>query len=87
MRTNKPLGLLFFFLLAGAPSLRAQVSASITGVVTDTSGARIASATVTVKNVETGAIRSAATDDAGRYQVLALPVGEYEEAVKKPIAL
>jgi hypothetical protein len=82
MRTNKLLSLLFF-VLAAAPGLHAQVSASITGVITDTSGARVPSAMITVKNVETGALRSTATDDAGRYQVLALPVGEYEIRISK----
>ncbi len=63
---------------------RAQVSASIKGVVTDSSGAPVSSATVTSKNLETGAIRSAGTDDAGRYLLLALPVGAYEVKVSKP---
>ena len=83
MRTNKLVSLLFFFLLTGVPRLHAQVSASITGVITDTSGARVPAAAVTVKNVETGSLRSTVSDDAGRYQVLALPVGEYEIRVSK----
>jgi hypothetical protein len=83
MRTNKLVNLLFFFLLTGVPRLHAQVSASITGVITDTSGARVPAAAVTVKNVETGSLRSTVSDDAGRYQVLALPVGEYEIRVSK----
>jgi hypothetical protein len=83
MRTNKLVVLLFSLLLSAAPSLPAQVSASITGVIADTSGARVPSAAITVKNLETGAIRSTATDDAGRYQVLALPVSEYEISVSK----
>ncbi len=82
MRTNK-LCTLLFLLLTGVPGLHAQVSASITGVVTDTSGARVPSAAITVKNVETGAVRSTASDDSGRYQVLALPVSEYEIRVSK----
>ncbi len=36
-----------------------------------------------MKNQETGAIRSAATDSAGRYQLSALPVGHYEIRVEK----
>jgi len=83
MRTNRLLGFLFFFLLNSVTSLHAQVSASLTGVVTDRSGARIPYAAVTVKNVETGAARDTVADDAGRYQVLALPVGEYEIGVSK----
>jgi carboxypeptidase family protein/TonB-dependent receptor-like protein len=62
----------------------AQVSASIKGVVTDPSGAPVPSAAVAAKSVETGAIRNSTTDEAGRYQVLALAVGEYELSVTKP---
>ena len=83
MRPNKVLALLFLTLLGGVPRLHAQVSASITGVITDTSGARVPAAAISVKNVETGAIRTTVSDDAGRYQVLALPVGEYEIRVSK----
>src|SRR6202035_6098658 len=46
-----------------------QVAASIKGVVADSSGAPVASATVSAKNTETGAVRVANTDDAGRYQM------------------
>ncbi len=82
MRKNMFFSLLLL-LLAGAPALRAQVSASLAGVITDPSGARIAGASITVTNVETGAARASVTDDAGRYEVLALPVGEYKISVSK----
>jgi hypothetical protein len=67
-----------------SPSASAQASASIKGSVSDASGGVIPSATVTVKNVETGALRTSVSDDAGRYLVLALPVGEYELRAAKP---
>jgi hypothetical protein len=59
-------------------STHAQVSASISGIITDSSGAPVPLATVTAKNIETGALRSATTNDLGRYLVLSLPVGQYE---------
>src|SRR6202140_2152561 len=65
------------------PAARAQVSASIRGVVTDASGAPVAQVTVRAKNLETDAVRTINTDDAGRYLVLALPVGRYEVRVVK----
>src|SRR5262245_15074001 len=65
------------------PSARAQASSSVTGVVSDPTGAPVSSASVSVKNLETGAVRNAVTDDTGRYQVLALPVGRYEVKVAK----
>ena len=82
MRKNLFFSLLLL-ILAGAPVLRAQVSASLAGVIRDPSGARIAGASITVTNVETGAARPSVTDDAGRYEVLALPVGEYKISVSK----
>jgi hypothetical protein len=70
-------------MLCCALPARAQTSASIKGVVTDASGASIASANVTARNVETGAARTAVTDDAGRFVVLSLMIGEYEVKVTK----
>jgi len=69
--------------LAGALPVQAQVAASITGAVTDPSGAPISAAAVTAKNLETGVIRNTTTNDAGRYLVLSLPVGQYEVRVTK----
>src|SRR5260370_39828149 len=74
---------IFLAVLSALPHARAQVSASLKGVVTDPSGAAVASATVTAKNIETGAIPTSVTDDAGRYLVAALHVGEYEAWVAK----
>src|SRR5437870_1562734 len=68
------LGVLLFSL-----SLFSQVSTgTISGVVQDSSGAVIAGATVTVRNVDTGAARTLASDEGGRYVVPVLPVGNYE---------
>src|SRR5712671_3913098 len=69
--------------LAGTSPVRAQVAASMTGIVTDPSGAPVPAARLTAKNIETAAVQNAATDDAGRYLVLALPVGQYEVRVSK----
>jgi hypothetical protein len=62
---------------------RGQVAASIEGVVADSSGAPVASATVSAKNTETGAVRVANTDDAGRYHLVALAISRYEVSVSK----
>lgn len=66
-----------------SPAARAQVSAAISGRVTDPSGATVSGAAVTAKNVETGETRGTVTDDAGRYWVPSLAVGEYELHVMK----
>jgi hypothetical protein len=65
------------------PLASAQVSASLSGVVTDPSGAVLSGAAVTASNVDTGFSRTALTDQAGRYQLFALPVGQYELRAKK----
>jgi carboxypeptidase family protein len=73
----------FSLLFLCLPSARAQISASISGVVTDPSGAPVPAASVTSKNLETSAVRTTQTDAAGRYQIPALSVGEYEVRVAK----
>src|ERR1017187_7576067 len=70
-------------LLVFAHLAQAQVSAAISGRVTDPSGAAVSGATITAKNLETEAVRTAHTDDAGRYLVLSLAVGEYEMRITK----
>src|SRR5258708_13259918 len=64
-------------LIATSSRAAAQVSAAISGVVTDASGSAISAAAVTAKNVETAAARTTATDAAGRSSLLLLPVGRY----------
>ena len=66
-----------------APVSSAQVSATLAGAVTDQSGATVSGAAVTVKDLETGAIRNTTTGEAGQYQVFSLPIGEYEVRVTK----
>jgi hypothetical protein len=62
----------------GISSLWAQVTATISGTVTDSSGAVVANATIEVKNAGTAVAQSTTTDAQGRYAVRELPIGEYE---------
>ncbi|MGO9261903.1 MAG: carboxypeptidase regulatory-like domain-containing protein [Bryobacteraceae bacterium] len=71
-------------LLLFAASLPAQVSAILSGTVTDQSGALISAAAVTAKNVDTGAVRSTVTGPEGHFQFFSLPVGNYEIRGAKP---
>jgi len=54
-----------------APGILAQTQSTgaLTGTVKDPSGAVIAGAKVTVKNLSTGLVRSVTTDSKGSYQV------------------
>ena len=69
---------LSFALISASPVLRAQTNSGISGTVSDPSGAAIAGASVTVHDVNTGAVRTTSTSTNGEYQVLSLPVGDYQ---------
>jgi hypothetical protein len=69
---------------SGAQALPAQeVTATVTGTVSDTSGAAVAGAVINVKSVERGIVYSATTNEVGLYRIPQLPVGSYEERVEK----
>ena len=77
MRLQK--GLAAALMLAGAAALLGQTpTGSISGVITDSSGAVVPGAKVTVTDVGKGISRSVATDGAGRYQAPGLIPGNYE---------
>jgi hypothetical protein len=69
--------------LFSASCLLAQVSAVVSGTVTDQSGAVVPNATVTATDSETGAVRETMADGAGRYQIPLLPVGPYQIHARK----
>jgi len=69
--------MLTFCLLAAGTSLRAQDTASITGTVTDPSGAAIPGASVTVSSPDRGISHTAKTNGSGDYLFAALPIGNY----------
>jgi outer membrane receptor protein involved in Fe transport len=56
---------------------------TILGTVTDSSGAAVPGATVTVKNLGTGLIRTVTTSDDGSYAVPELPIGSYSVSAEK----
>jgi hypothetical protein len=51
----------------------AQTGASLSGVVTDQAGAALPDVASTIKNVDTGATRTIATDAGGHYQASGRP--------------
>ncbi len=73
--------LLTCFALA-LPVLGQIGTGSIGGSVTDPTGAVIPGATVTIKNVATGATRTLTTGQAGRYEAPLLPPGNYEITIR-----
>jgi len=74
--------LLCLTILGITPLLLAQATTgTITGAVSDLTGAIVPGATVTVRNIDTNISRMAPTGDQGRYSFPALPIGNYEVTV------
>lgn len=78
------IAMLIAFFPALAPKMHAQgITGSITGSVSDTSGASVADAAVEIRNVDTNAVRSIQTSDIGSYKVTQLQPGRYSIKVEK----
>jgi hypothetical protein len=58
------------------------INGQIEGVVTDSAGAAVPNATVTVRNIESGAERSLTTDASGAYRFPLLPLGSYRVTIE-----
>ena len=69
--------------LLAAPLCATGPTGTITGTVTDPSGAIVPKAAITVRNLGTNATREARTDEDGDYTVALLPVGTYHVSVEK----
>lgn len=102
MRKMQSLGLglvclaLLALLCTANTALGQEVTATITGTVTDQKGAAVPGATVIAKDTERGTVWTAQTNEAGVYNLLRLPVGTYDlkveakgfqTAVHEPFAL
>jgi hypothetical protein len=79
----RPWILALLFSCLCVPFSTAQVSASLSGLITDPSGATVSAASVTTKNLDTGISRTVPTDQHGRYRFFALAIGPYEIRVTK----
>ena len=66
---------------AGAILLGQAGTGTITGTVTDQTGAVVANATITAKNTETGVVYPTQSTGTGNYTLTQLPVGPYEIGV------
>ena len=81
------IGFCFLLILWSIPfsSAMAQMagSGSVGGTVTDQSNAVVVGATVTLRDVSTGAVRTSATNDSGRYYIANVLPGTYDMTVTK----
>jgi len=74
---------LLSLLLISFSSAGAQISANLSGRVTDHTGAAIPSASVTATDTDTGASRTTQTNQSGRYEFFELTVGHYQVRASK----
>jgi outer membrane receptor protein involved in Fe transport len=70
-------------LFAGASTFAQTFRGTILGNVTDSSGAAVPGATVTIKNVDTGLVRTVVSSEDGSYATPELPIGNYSVTVEK----
>jgi hypothetical protein len=76
--------LLALLLAVSTLVLTQENTATIAGQVLDSSGAGIAGATVTARNVLTGLERTAITNQSANYTLPLLPIGNYDVTAVKP---
>ncbi|PYV46232.1 MAG: hypothetical protein DMG92_18530, partial [Acidobacteria bacterium] len=75
--------LLSFSMVIGGRASAQQATAQVTGKVTDSSGAIIVGADVTLRNSQTGVSRNTTSNKDGEYLFTLVPIGNYEIAVKR----
>ncbi len=84
MTANRKRVILSLLFCGLATTLGAQVvGGTISGVITDPSGAPLPDASVTVKSLETGALRRIASDNTGHYAAPSLSVGRFDVTASK----
>src|SRR5689334_23166520 len=77
----KRFSLVAALLVSAAISYGQTALATVTGTITDTTGAVMANAPVTLKNLETGQVYTGTSSDTGNYSVSQLPIGTYDLTV------
>lgn len=84
MQKCRAAGILVGFLLSAASGYGQTSLATVTGTIADATGAVIANAPITLRNLETGQVFSGASTAAGNYTVSQLPIGGYDLTVAVP---
>jgi hypothetical protein len=78
------LALLLLLLPLRLAAQQAITAASVNGIVEDSSGAPIAGATLTMRNVDRNQSQSATTDSRGRFRFPLLAIGDYQLTASAP---
>ena len=82
MNRRVPVAALLALLTLPAPALAQVTTATLSGTVTDDTGGALPAATISIRAIETGAVRSVTTDAEGRYRAPGLEPGPYEIAIE-----
>src|ERR1041384_4157719 len=69
------------FMLGAAVGYSQTALATVTGTVTDSTGAVVANAPITLKNLDNGQVYSTSSSDTGNFTVTQLPIGDYDLTV------
>ena len=75
------IALLAGLLLTASIGFGQTALATITGTISDATGAVVANAPVTVKNLDNGQVYTAASSETGNFTVSQLPIGDYDLTV------
>ncbi|MEW6127781.1 MAG: TonB-dependent receptor [Acidobacteriota bacterium] len=81
---SKSLILTIILLIVSVPGLAQTSRGTVTGLVTDSSGAVISGATVTLTNNQTAVTRTTASNDEGLYRFDAVDLGTYSVKITAP---
>src|SRR3954454_12974161 len=73
-----------FIMVGGLACAQTRDTAAIFGSITDSQGAAIAGATVTLTNAATGQLRNGLANESGQYLFSSIPVGTYSVLVEQP---
>ncbi len=82
VRTGKFFAALALFCAAAANLPAQSIYATLTGLVSDPSGALVVQATVHLRNESSGSLRETVTNGQGYYTFASVPVGTYEMTVE-----
>ncbi len=75
---------LLIIALGCGSALAQNVTGAVSGTITDPTGAVIANARISVKNVDTGVVTPTTSNAAGLYSVRFLPIGRYSVTIDAP---
>jgi len=76
------ISLLAVILLSASAGFGQTVLATVTGTIADATGAVVANAPVSLKNLDNGQVYEAASSDTGNFTVSQLPIGDYDLTVR-----